>query len=155
MTLTEIMDAIIAGKTVCWKTIEFEVVCYPAGVFNIVNIKTHNCTPLVWSDGVTLNCNEEDFFIKDKEQLLSFNEIRPYLIIDCLTDYGIMDDYVIKIKSEFAGKFLVVNNIRTILDLNTNITKINVLVNNNDVIRIIRSVHNSKVFKVYKLVEIK
>ena len=59
MTLQEIKNALSEGKRVFWKSTSYEVI-----KDNIVHTGGH-IIGLTWTDGVTLNGKEEDFFIKD------------------------------------------------------------------------------------------
>lgn len=64
MTLQEIKSAIFHGKKVFWKNKGYVV----TGKLNNLNIVyaggglNENCIGLTWSDGITLNGEEEDFF---------------------------------------------------------------------------------------------
>jgi len=64
MTLTEIKQAVDAGKKVYWKTLRYEVV-KSKDDYSIVCESTGSYIGLTWTDGVTLNGKEEDFFIND------------------------------------------------------------------------------------------
>lgn len=69
MTLQEIKDAVLAGKTVYWSHEAYQVV-YCGTPLNkqwlIVyrrGTMQENCIGLTWRDGVTLNGKEKDFYI--------------------------------------------------------------------------------------------
>jgi hypothetical protein len=63
MTLEEIKEAVLAGRTVHWQSESYEVV-YIAGKWLIRCGRNKHCIGLTWSDNVTLNGREEDFRIK-------------------------------------------------------------------------------------------
>ena len=63
MTLDEIKAAVRAGKTVHWKSRGYEVIEDRHGAFLVVFTPTRNCIGLTWRDGVTMNGDEEDFYI--------------------------------------------------------------------------------------------
>ena len=65
MTLNEIKNAVLAGKTVHWSTTAYAVKYNDRGGFNIVYTPDGNCIGLTWRDGVTLNGNENEFFISN------------------------------------------------------------------------------------------
>ena len=65
MTLNEIKNAVLAGKTVHWSTTAYAVKYNDQGGFNIVYTPDGNCIGLTWRDGVTLNGNENEFFISN------------------------------------------------------------------------------------------
>jgi len=64
MTLTEIKQAVDTGKKVYWKTLRYDVV-KSKDDYSIVCESTGSYIGLTWTDGVTLNGKEEDFFIND------------------------------------------------------------------------------------------
>ena len=71
MTLAEIKDAVLAGKTVHWKNAGYRVIIdKPIGRdghafdrFLINHVGTTIVWDLTWADGVTMNEREEDFFL--------------------------------------------------------------------------------------------
>ena len=63
MTLDEIKDAVLAGKTVHWSTTAYVVKYNDQGGFNIVYTPDGNCIGLTWRNGVTLNGKQNEFFI--------------------------------------------------------------------------------------------
>lgn len=67
MTLQEIKDAIEAGKTVCWKHDGYGVVKGGSG-YLIVCLHNDYTIGLTWRDGVTMNGEPEDFFVKEDKQ---------------------------------------------------------------------------------------
>mgnify|MGYP000630862635 CR=1 FL=1 len=65
MTLEEITQAVTDGKTVYWKQPNYEVKLWADG-YNIVCASNNHAIGLTWTDGVTLNGKEKDFFIKEE-----------------------------------------------------------------------------------------
>lgn len=63
MNLGEIQAAVLAGKTVHWKTPAYQVVCDSVGQWLIVCASTKGCWGLTWADGVTMNGKPEEFFV--------------------------------------------------------------------------------------------
>ena len=63
MTLQEIKDAVNSGKNVCWKNEFYEVIVDKKGQWLIKCHMNGSCIGLTWSDDVTLNGKESDFFI--------------------------------------------------------------------------------------------
>ncbi len=62
-SLSDIKEAVLAGKTVHWKTEAYRVVCDSIGQWLIVCQSTNGCWGLTWADGVTMNGAIEDFFV--------------------------------------------------------------------------------------------
>lgn len=62
MTLSEIKTAIAAGKKVCCNNTSYSVIQDGDGQYLIRHINGH-CIGLTWQDDVTMNGNENDFFI--------------------------------------------------------------------------------------------
>ena len=65
MKLEEIKFAVDQGDTVCWKNDGYEVEWWGDG-YNIVCQSNRHGIGLTWTDGVTLNGKEEDFYIKEE-----------------------------------------------------------------------------------------
>ena len=66
MTLEKIKQAIKEGKRVFWSNELYEVKRYKdTEEYIIICASNNDCINLTWTDGVTMNGNEEDFFIKD------------------------------------------------------------------------------------------
>lgn len=64
MTLQEIKDAVLAGKTVHWKNDGYRVIYAPKiGEFLIQFDYNESLTGLTWADGVTMSEKPEDFYI--------------------------------------------------------------------------------------------
>ena len=64
MTLQEIKDAVLSGKTVHWSTTAYAVkYSERADDFNIVYVPDGNCIGLAHQDGVTMNGKPEEFFL--------------------------------------------------------------------------------------------
>jgi hypothetical protein len=63
MTLQEIKDAVLAGKTVHWASKAYVVVKDNVGQWLIECRLNESCIGLTWSDGVTMNGKEDEFFI--------------------------------------------------------------------------------------------
>ncbi len=76
MTLQEIKDAVIEGKRVFWKQSNYEVKKHegevlnfetlqhePVTTWNIVCSNNGHTIGLTWTDEVTMNGKEEDFYI--------------------------------------------------------------------------------------------
>ncbi|RLF43818.1 MAG: hypothetical protein DRN17_05630 [Thermoplasmata archaeon] len=66
MTINEIQTATDAGKIVCWRTSLFVVTKNSQG-YEVVCLSTGSTMGLLWMDGITLNGNEEDFFLQEEE----------------------------------------------------------------------------------------
>jgi hypothetical protein len=69
MTLEEIKEAVRGGKRVCWSNRAYDVILYvfPSGEEQWLikcNLNGH-CIGLTWMDGVTMNGEEEQFFIRE------------------------------------------------------------------------------------------
>ena len=65
MTLEKIKKALADGKAVYWTHKGYEVIRDSVGQYLIVyrrGGKGENCIGLTWTDGVTLNGKEEEFF---------------------------------------------------------------------------------------------
>lgn len=62
MTLEQIKAAVLNGQRVFWKTSSYEVKDTPGG-WEIVCLFNGNCIGLTWTDGMTLNGKEKDFYI--------------------------------------------------------------------------------------------
>jgi hypothetical protein len=60
MTLTEIKNAVLSGKKVCWHNPAYEVIIDNKNQWMIKHIAGH-CIGLTWADDVTMNGKEEDF----------------------------------------------------------------------------------------------
>jgi len=64
MKLSEIKEAVLAGKVVHWKSEGYRVIHAPKfGGFLIRFDYNGSMTGLTWADGVTMNEREEDFFL--------------------------------------------------------------------------------------------
>lgn len=78
MTTNEIKKAVMDGKVVHWSNESYRVVMDENYEFLIKHRNGH-CIGLTWADGMTLNGEEEDFYIVDideqifKEQCNSLN----------------------------------------------------------------------------------
>ncbi len=66
MTLQEIKDAVTEGKTVCWAQDNYIVENWKNGL-HIVCQNNKNAIGLTHKDGITMNGNEEDFYIKGEK----------------------------------------------------------------------------------------
>ena len=64
MTLQEIKNAVLAGKTVHWMNSGYVVYEDSEGQWFIVCTANDSAIGLTWLDGVTLNGKEEQFYIK-------------------------------------------------------------------------------------------
>ena len=66
MTLQEILQALQNNKIVHWSSDLYAVSGsgYDAQKCNVVFLPTNNMIGLTWLDGVTLNGEEKDFYIK-------------------------------------------------------------------------------------------
>ena len=69
MTLDEIKKAVLANKTVCWRTEDYTVRMGGAFdewyIFYRYGKRGESCIGLTWSDGVTLNGKPEEFYIEE------------------------------------------------------------------------------------------
>jgi hypothetical protein len=63
MTLEEIKRTIEEGGRVYWKHEGYPVIKDGLGRYVICYIQNQTCWGLTWTDGVTMNEKEEDFFI--------------------------------------------------------------------------------------------
>ena len=63
MTVNEIKKAVNDGKNVHWSNEGYEVVKDNLGQYLIIFTHTGNCIGLTHKDGITLNGQEEQFFI--------------------------------------------------------------------------------------------
>ena len=68
MTLQEIKEAVLAGRTVHWKNAGYRVIYAPKiGEFLIRFDYNDSLTGLTWADGVTMSEKPEDFFLGEDE----------------------------------------------------------------------------------------
>lgn len=65
MTLEEIKQAALAGKTVHWMNDSYTVFASNKHNFYIVHYHNTNCIGLTWADGVTMNGKPEEFYIAE------------------------------------------------------------------------------------------
>jgi hypothetical protein len=65
MTLQEIKDAVLAGKTVRWASKAYVVVHDNVGQWLIKCLINDSCIGLTWRDGVTMNGKEDEFFVAE------------------------------------------------------------------------------------------
>ena len=63
MTLEEIKTTIEQGGRVCWKHEGYPVIKDGLGRFLIVCTRNQSAWGLTWTDGITMNEKEEDFYI--------------------------------------------------------------------------------------------
>jgi|TARA_R110000803_G_scaffold122915_1_gene190904 hypothetical protein len=64
MTLNEIKEAVNSGKSVHWKSDNYVVIKDSIGQW-LVHSQGNDCyAGLTWRDGVTMNENESDFYVK-------------------------------------------------------------------------------------------
>lgn len=67
MTTQEIKTAVDSGKVVNWKQPNYIVIKDTSNSDYLIKCTTNNsCIGLTWADGVTLNGNEEDFYVESK-----------------------------------------------------------------------------------------
>lgn len=71
MNLQEIKNSISQGRKVFWKNNSYEVIRDNQNKYLICCNLNDHCIGLTHLDGVTLNGNENDFFLEPKEVLLS------------------------------------------------------------------------------------
>jgi len=62
MTLKEIKSAIADGKTVHYKSALYKVVLHMDGEYILLCESTGHFIGLTWTDGVTMNGKESDFY---------------------------------------------------------------------------------------------
>jgi len=62
MTLQEIKQAIEEGKKVFWINSLYEVIKDRNNEYFIKSTSNNHCIGLTWSDGVTMNGDENDFY---------------------------------------------------------------------------------------------
>jgi hypothetical protein len=63
MTLQEIKLAVLSGQRVYWKQPNYEVIRDGYGQWFVKCTTNNHCTGLIWADGVTMDYNEDDFYI--------------------------------------------------------------------------------------------
>lgn len=63
MNLAQIKAAVLNGRTVHWSNTGYKVIVDDIGQWLIKYTPTGHCIGLTWSDGSTVNGNEEDFFL--------------------------------------------------------------------------------------------
>lgn len=80
MTAKEIKIAIKNGKKVFWKHSGYEVTRDKRGQFFIGATFNNHKIGLTWEDGVTLNGNEQDFFIK--KELIDLLKLKNKYFLD-------------------------------------------------------------------------
>lgn len=81
MTLEEIKAAVDAGKKVHWANAGYEVRKSADGEYFIIFTSNQSVIGLTWSDGITMNGDEKDFFIADMdEDYKLLNELDPRLV---------------------------------------------------------------------------
>ena len=76
MTLEEIKQAVLDGKTVHWSNEGSIVICDRLGQWMIQCIQNNYCIGLTCSDGTTLNGKKEDFYVaaSDDDRLVLMRE---------------------------------------------------------------------------------
>jgi hypothetical protein len=67
MTVDEIKSAVDAGKTVYWSNPGYKVIKDSIGQYLICFTPNKSCIGLTWTDGVTLNGKEEEFYVAEEE----------------------------------------------------------------------------------------
>ena len=78
MDLQEIKDALAQGKTVCWGNEGYVVYKDRLGNYLITFTPNGHTIGLTWSDGVTMNGKEDEFFIKDDRLYLLKEAVMAY-----------------------------------------------------------------------------
>lgn len=63
MTLQEIKQAILSGKTVHWCNERYTVKIGAADYFYIIDKYNGSCVGLTYRDGITLNGSQDQFYI--------------------------------------------------------------------------------------------
>jgi hypothetical protein len=87
MKLNEIKAAVLAGKTVHWKNGAYRVIFDPtrgsvvAG-FLIECVLNGDCIGLTWTNGVTMNGEESDFFIAPERLVATFRKPCGGVVVD-------------------------------------------------------------------------
>ena len=74
MKLEEIKAAVLAERTVHWKNGAYEVMRDKVGQWFIACRFNDSLTGLTWSDGVTMNEREEDFFLAHEPVTATFRK---------------------------------------------------------------------------------
>jgi len=70
MKLNEIKEAVLAGKVVHWKNHGYRVIYAPKlNDFLIRFDYNDDCIGLTWTNGVTMNGEESDFFVAEEVAL--------------------------------------------------------------------------------------
>jgi hypothetical protein len=70
MKLQDIKDAVLAGRTVHWKNAGYRVIYAPKlNDFLIRFDYNGDCIGLTWTNGVTMNGEEKDFFLSEEVSL--------------------------------------------------------------------------------------
>lgn len=75
MTLNEIKAAVEKGFEVFWRIPEYKIVKDNLGQWLIVCALNNSVIGLTWSDGVTLNGDPDDFYIKRPDVKVDIEEI--------------------------------------------------------------------------------
>lgn len=83
MTLSEIKEAVLSGKTVHWKNGAYRVTYSPrTNSFLIECVLNGDCTGLTWTNGVTMNGEEKDFFIEPERLVATFRKPCGGVVVD-------------------------------------------------------------------------
>lgn len=67
MNVDEIKKAVNEGKTVCWSHDGYQVIKDDIGDYLIIYLDNGYCNGLTYQDNITLNGDEEEFYIKKGE----------------------------------------------------------------------------------------
>jgi len=68
MELEEIIGHIVAGGTIYWKSPLYKVEAWHTGMMIVCQTNGH-ALGLTWTDGVTLNGDEKDFYVGETKCL--------------------------------------------------------------------------------------
>ena len=68
MNLEQIKQAIARGDKVHWSNSAYDVICDKLGQYLIRCNLNDSCIGLTWRDGVTMNGDEDEFYLGYKEE---------------------------------------------------------------------------------------
>ena len=89
MNLQQIKEAVLAGKSVCWKNPAYDVIVDKVGQWLIVCNLNQSTIGLTWVDGITLNEAESDFYINEQPIHTPHPTADDFADIDAIA-YGVM-----------------------------------------------------------------
>lgn len=100
MKLQEIKDAVESGKTVCWKSKIYKVVRDNVGQWLIRCTINDNYISLTHKDGVTMNGNEDEFYILEGVEYIVVHQPSGETVKDGLASISKAYDWLEKACNE-------------------------------------------------------